>query len=152
MADNTPEKRIRRIMTTIDWPAWREKRKASRVRSLQYIFADSSRSNDNKIGTITERLGFFLFEDETLYKVKNLSDRNRHAVGSAEESAVLLEISSLFMEMFFDEYPCLPLSTGGCSLRLATLTTAFNRVGRSLQQTYSEQLVLAVLVSKLKNT
>ena len=148
MADNTPEKRIRRIMTTIDWPAWREKRKARRVRSL---LADSSRSNDNKIGTITERLGFFRFEDETLRKVEDIWERNRHAVGSAEESAVLLEISSLFMEMFFDEYPCLPLSTGGCSLRLATLTTAFNRVGRSLQQTYSEQLVLAVLISLIKN-
>ena len=151
MAYNTPESRIRQIMTTTDWTAWRERRKADRVRSLQYILSDPSRSNDNKIGTITERLGFFRYQDETLRKVEDIWERNRHAVGSAEESAGLLEISSLFMEMFFDEYPCLPLSTGGCSLRLATLTTAFNRVGRSLQQTYSEQLVLAVLVSIIKN-
>ena len=93
-------------MTTTDWPAWRERRKADRVRSLQYILSDPSRSNDDKIGTITERLGFFRFEDETLRKVEDIWERNRHAVGSAEESAGLLEISSLFMEMFFDEYPC----------------------------------------------
>ena len=147
-----PAKRIRRIMGDIDWSEWTNQTKASRVRILQYILADSSATNDEKLGKVTERMEFFRYEDATTLKVRNLWDLNRPAAGTAEETAVLLEMSSLFMEMFFDEIPVVSYcGKRGCSLRLATLTTAFNRVARSLQQTYSEQLVLAVLVSIIKN-
>ena len=111
MADNTPAKRICRIMEEIDWPEWRNQTKAKRVRILQNILAASSATNDEKLGKVTERMEFFRYEDATTLKVRNLWVLNRPAAGTAEETAVLLEMSTLFLELFLDEYPVIMRQT-----------------------------------------
>ena len=88
------------MMEDIDWREWTNETKAKRVKLLQYLLAASSATNDQRLACVKQRMENFRAEDATIKKLRDLWDFNMPAPGTAEESASLLEISTLLLELF----------------------------------------------------
>jgi hypothetical protein len=100
MAEEPPPKRICKIMEEIDWREWTHETKAKRVKILQHILAAPSATNDQRLACVKQRMENFRAEDATIKKLRDLWEYNMPASGTAEESASLLEVSTLLLELF----------------------------------------------------
>ena len=100
MAEEPPQKRIRKIMEDIDWREWTNETKAKRVKLLQYLLAASSATNDQRLACVRQRMEDFRAEDAIIKKLRDFWDFKMPAPGTDEESASLLEISTSLLELF----------------------------------------------------